>query len=81
MISCLAYAKEAGSQGQILRKSHEIRNKINQKQQLNKIAINTRVKPRHCDDCMDTGGTSPRMGEGRTTQEQLPRTQNGVHVA
>ncbi len=33
----------------ILTNPHEIINKADQKQQLNKITINTRVKPRHCE--------------------------------
>ncbi len=30
------------------------------------------------DDCMDTGGTSPWMGEGRIMQEQLSRVTHGA---
>jgi hypothetical protein len=30
------------------------------------------------DDCMDAGGTSTRMCEGRATQEQLPRATHGA---
>src|SRR4030067_189935 len=30
------------------------------------------------DDCMDAGGTSPWMGEGRTMQEQLSRAKPGA---
>ncbi len=37
-----------------------------------------RDRERH--DCRDAGGTSPRMGEGRTTQEQLSRTTPGAVV-
>ena len=32
------------------------------------------------DDSMDGIGTSPRMGEGRTTQEQLSRVESGTET-